>query len=68
MKSWDRFPLPVELLFFRIDTLSRRGIKRMRQLLDCAVHPRVIPGHHRSLRKGVPEADAAIIDFCRRHA
>lgn len=68
MKSWDRFPLPVELLFFRIDTLSRRGIKRMRQLFDCTVHPKTIPGHHRSLRKGVPEADAAIIDFCRRHA
>ena len=68
MKSWDRFPVPVELLFFRIDTLSRRGIRRMHELFDCTVHPRKIPGHHRSLRRDVPLAEETIIDFCRRQA
>ena len=68
MKAWDRFPVPVELLFFRIDTLSRRGIRRMHDLFDCTVHPRKIPGHHRSLRRDVPLAEEIIIDFCRREA
>jgi len=67
-KIWDKFPLPVEMLYFRIDTLSRRGAKRMQQLFDCTTHSKPIPGHHRSLRKGVLEADTAIVDFCRRYA
>ena len=62
----SRCTVPVEMLFFRYDTLRRSGQQLITRALNATVHPTVIPGHHRGLHK-LPEADTLLIDFCRRH-
>lgn len=62
----DRCTVAVEMLFFRFDTLTRRGRRLITRALNATVHSMVIPGHHRGLHR-LPEADTLLIDFCRRH-
>ncbi|MDY6943183.1 MAG: hypothetical protein SVU69_09240 [Pseudomonadota bacterium] len=59
----ERCSIPVELLFFRIDTLSWSGRRTMRKMFDAKIWPKTIPGHHRGLRY-VPEADEIISQIC----
>lgn len=69
IRAWTRpppFPVPVETLYFRMDTMSRRGRRKLsRMLASSELRPR-LPGIHRGLYR-VSDSDTRILDFCRRH-
>lgn len=69
IRGWSKpqpFPVPVQTLYFRMDTMNRRGRRKLsRMLASGELRPR-LPGIHRGLYR-VADSDARILDFCRRH-
>jgi len=57
------FPVKIETRYFRFDTLSKEGRKRLHWYFDCPKPKATIPGHHRGLFR-VLEAKQIICDFC----
>jgi hypothetical protein len=56
----------VETLYFRFETITRKGRNRIDNLLDARRVKPYLPGIHRGLFR-VPQAGSAIIKFCQRH-
>ncbi|MDP7639764.1 MAG: hypothetical protein QGG73_08625 [Candidatus Hydrogenedentes bacterium] len=61
----DRFPIPVEVVYFGRDILNARTRRRLRNLFDAPKAPKKVRGLHRSLRKS-PDADSMIASFYQR--
>jgi hypothetical protein len=61
----DRFPFPVEMIYFRIDMINGRSRRRLRRLFDSPKSGPKASGIHRSLRKA-SDADAMIGSFYER--
>lgn len=61
------FPVKVETRYFRFDTLSNEGRKRLHWYFDCPKPKKPIPGHHRGLFR-VPESRQIICDFCEENS
>lgn len=62
-KERPGFPVKIEARYFRFDTLSGNGRKRLHWYFDCPKPKKPIPGTHRGLFR-VPEATAIIREFC----
>jgi hypothetical protein len=56
----------MNLVYFRLDTLSRRGRRLFGQVFNGQTHPEVIPGHHRALRY-LSAADPVLLRACEQH-
>ena len=56
----------MKLVYFRLDTLSRRGRLLFQRAFNAHLHPEVIPGHHRALRY-LTEADPILLRACDAH-
>ncbi len=61
----DKFPFPVEMIYFRIDMINARSRRRLRRLFDAPKPGPKASGIHRSLRKA-SDADAMIGSFYER--
>lgn len=62
----DRIDVPVELLYFRFDTLNRRGRRLLLDALGATVIEPPIPGHHRALHS-LTDANERVAAFVRQH-
>lgn len=61
-----RIDVPVELLYFRFDTLNRGGRRLLLDALGATLIAPAIPGHHRALHK-LTYANERIVTFVRQH-
>ena len=61
------YPVRVEARYFRFDTLSRNGRKRLHWFFDCPKPKKPISGLHRGLFR-VPESSQVICDFCEENS
>lgn len=62
-KERPGFPVKVEARYFRFDTLTRSGRKRLHWYFDCPAPEKPLSGLHRGLFR-VPESSQIIYDFC----
>ncbi|HMM45009.1 MAG TPA: hypothetical protein PKE41_05200 [Candidatus Macondimonas sp.] len=62
----QRQTLSMNLVYFRLDTLSRRGRRLFKQAFNGQPHAEVIPGHHRALRY-LAAADPILLRACETH-
>lgn len=56
----------MNLVYFRLDTLSARGRRLFRQAFNAQAYPEVIPGYHRALRY-LTAADPILLRACEHH-
>ena len=61
----QRINIPVETLFFKIDTLSWSGKRILKKVFNAKLDNPKIPGHHRSLLH-IPEFDDMLSACCQR--
>lgn len=62
----QRQTVGMNLVYFRLDTLSRRGRRLFGRMFNGQTHPEVIPGHHRALRY-LSAADPILLRACEHH-
>lgn len=61
------FPVPVELHYFRVDTMNRRGREKMSALFSCPEMEKPIPGSHRGLTE-IKEVDELLVEFAKKYS
>ena len=61
------FPIPVEMLFWKSDIITRDGAARLRRVFNMPHSNTRMPGRHGSLRRTVM-ADEAIVAFYKKYA
>lgn len=63
----SKFAVPVELHYFRVDTMNRCGREKLASLFNALSVDKSIPGSHRGLTE-IVEVDELIIEFAKKYA